>query len=238
MISVWEDLIMTRKTPLPLSAFLLLIATLPAFAQKKPVKPAADAAPRITTPKEEFGFNLGDDYQLATYTQLGTYWAKLAKESPRMKLVEIGKTEEGRPHWMAIVTSPENQKNLEHHREISYKLAHAEGLTEDQAHALAAEGKAVIWIDGSLHATEVVGGQQLMEMVYQMVSRTDPETMRLLNDVIILFVDANPDGHELVANWYMREKDPLKRSMAGLPRLYSKYIGSRRQSRFLHVGDE
>jgi hypothetical protein len=117
-----EDFIMTRKTLLPLSALLLLLATLPGLAQKKPVKPAADTAPKITTPKEQLGFNLGDDYQLATYTQLGEYWTKLAKESPRMKLVEIGKTEEGRPHWMAIVTSPENQKNLEHYREISYKL--------------------------------------------------------------------------------------------------------------------
>ena len=82
-----------------------------------------------------------------------------------------------------------------------------------------------MWIDGGLHATETVGSQQLMEMVYQMVSRTDPETMRFLNDVIVLYVQANPDGQELVANWYMREKDPLKRSMNGLPRLYAKYVG-------------
>jgi hypothetical protein len=76
-----------------------------------------------------------------------------------------------------------------------------------------------------LHASETVGSQQLMEMVYQMVSRTDPETMRLLNDIIGLYVLANPDGQELVANWYMREKDPLKRSMGNLPRLWEKYIG-------------
>ncbi len=62
-------------------------------------------------------------------------------------------------------------------------------------------------------------------MVYQMVSRTDAETMRFLNDVIILFVQDNPDGQELVANWYMRNADPLKRSGAGLPRLWHKYIG-------------
>jgi hypothetical protein len=214
MISVWEDIIMTRKTLLPLSLFLA-IATFPALAQKKPVKAAPEAAPKITTPKEQLGFNLGDDYQLATYTQLGEYWQKLAKESSRMKLQEIGKTEEGRPHWMAIITSPENQKNLEHYRQISYKLAHAEGLTEDQAHALANEGKAVIWIDGSLHATEVVGGQQLMEMVYQMVSRTDPETMRILNDVIILLVDANPDGHELVTH-HVEYVVPLRITEPGL----------------------
>ena len=62
-------------------------------------------------------------------------------------------------------------------------------------------------------------------MVYQMVSRNDPETMRLLDDTIQLYVQANPDGQELVANWYMRETDPAKRSLSGLPRLYNKYIG-------------
>src|SRR4029450_2487428 len=72
-----------------------------------------------------------------------------------------------------------------------------------------------------------------MEMVYQMVSRTDPETMRLLNDTIQLYVQANPDGQDLVANWYMRRsedpkaplRDPAQRRMANLPRLYQKYIG-------------
>ena len=104
-------------------------------------------------------------------------------------------------------------------------MAHAEGLTDDQAHALAREGKAVVWIDGGLHASETVGSQQLMEMVYQMASRTDPETMRLLDDVIQLYVQANPDGQEMVANWYMREKDPLKRNLNGMPMLYAKYVG-------------
>lgn len=179
----------------------------------------------ITTPKEQFGFNLGDDYQLTNYTQLSEYWHKLASESDRMKLVDMGKTAEGRTQYMAIVTSPENLKLLEHYKEISRKLALAEGLSDEEAHALAREGKAVVWIDGGLHASEVECAQSLTEMVYQMVSRTDPETMRFLNDVITLFVQDNPDGQELVANWYMRNPDPTKRSEAGLPRLWHKYIG-------------
>ncbi len=185
----------------------------------------AQTAPGITTPKGALGFNLGDDYQVANYTQLETYWKKLASESPRMKLESIGKTEEGRDQWMAIITSPENMKKLARYKEIAGKLAHAEGVGEQEARALAKEGKAIVWIDGGLHATESVGSQQLMEWVYQMVSRTDEETMRFLNDVIVLNVQANPDGQELVANWYMRDKDPLKRTMTGLPRLYAKYIG-------------
>ena len=185
----------------------------------------AQTAPKVTAPKEALGFNLGDDYQVANYTQLEAYWKTLASESDRMKLVSIGQTAEGRPQYMAIITSPENFKKLDRYQEIARRLAMAEGLTDDEARALAAEGKAVVWIDGGLHASETVGSQQLMEMVYQMVSRTDAETMRFLNDVILLCVQANPDGQEIVANWYMREKDPLRRTMNNLPRLYNKYIG-------------
>jgi len=184
-----------------------------------------NAQTRVTTPKEEFGFNFGDDYFLANYRRIAAYWHKLDRESDRMIVQEIGKTAEGRPHLMAIVTSPENHRNLARYREISRRLALAEGLTDEQARQLAKEGKAVVWIDGGLHATETLGAQQLGEMVYQMVSRNDEETLRLLNDVVILFVHANPDGNDLVADWYMRHPTPEQRSLAGLPRLYQKYIG-------------
>jgi zinc carboxypeptidase len=182
-------------------------------------------AQHITTPQEELGFSIGDDYRLANYTQLEAYWKKLASESDRMQLIDIGPTSEGRRQHMAIVTSPANLKQLDRYKDIARRLALAEGLTDEQAHALARGGKSVVWIDGGLHASETVGSQQLMETVYEMVSRSDPETMRLLDDVIGLYVPANPDGQELVANWYMREKDPLKRSLADLPALYHKYAG-------------
>src|SRR5579872_2992330 len=182
-------------------------------------------AQKITTPKDFLGFNLGDDYMMASYTQLEQYWKKIASECNRCKLVDIGPTEEGRRQYMMIISSPENMKKLDNYKEISGKLARAEGLTDEQAHALAREGKAVVWIDGGLHASETVGSQQEMEMVYQMASKNDPETLRFLNDVIGLYVLANPDGQELCATWYMREKDPLKRSLNGLPRLYAKYVG-------------
>ncbi|MGQ0539673.1 MAG: M14 family metallopeptidase [Gemmatimonadaceae bacterium] len=188
------------------------------------VAPALLAQARITSPKEFFGFNIGDDYRLATYTQFAEYWRKIDAESDRMVVEEIGKTAEGRQQLMAIVTSPENQRNLAKYKEIAQKLARAE-IGDDEARRLAGEGKAVVWIDGGLHATEVLGAAQLTETSYQMVSRSDAETMRFLNDVIILFVHANPDGMELVSNWYMREPDEKKRSSGNIPRLYQKYIG-------------
>ena len=142
-----------------------------------------------------------------------------------MKLVSLGKSAEGREIWMAIVSSPENLKNLEHQRDISRRLALAKGLTDAEAHALAREGKAMVWIDGGLHASEVSSAQSQIQIVYEMLSKNDPETMRLLNDDITLFVLPNPDGQQLVADWYMRKADPKARSLADLPVLYQRYAG-------------
>jgi hypothetical protein len=123
-------------------AVLSLLAVIPAFAQ-----PNGALRSNITTPKQQFGHDIGDDYQLVNYTQETEYLQKLAKESDRMKLVDIGLTAEGRHQYMAIISSPENMKNLEHYREISQKLALAKGLTDDQAKALSEEGKAIVWIE-------------------------------------------------------------------------------------------
>ncbi|GAB4044000.1 M14 family metallopeptidase [Spirosoma jeollabukense] len=186
--------------------------------------PPAGHPQSIPSPKEHFGFTIGDDYQLSNYTQTEAYFKKLAT-SDRTKLVDIGLTAEGRHQYMLIVTSPENQKKLARYKEISQKLARAENLTDEQAQALANEGKAVVWIDGGLHSTETVGTMQLIETAWQLVSRKDPETLRILDNVIVLLTHANPDGHELVGNWYMREPVPEKRTQEYLPKLYQKYIG-------------
>ena len=182
-------------------------------------------AQTVPSPKSHFGFNIGDNYQLATFTQTEAYLKKLAAVSKKVKLQVIGKTEEGRNHYMVIVSDPSNLANLEKYKTISQKLAHAEDLSVAEATQMANEGKAVVWIDGGLHATEVTGIHQWIESLYQLITRTDEETKRILKSTIILFVHANPDGQELVSNWYMRNSDTLKRSTSSLPRLYQKYIG-------------
>jgi len=199
---------------LRIAAVLLVLFLAPTFAQQP-----------VTSPQQQFGSNIGADYFLVNYARMIDYWKKLDQESERLRLVDIGKTSEGRTMTMAIITSPENQRNLDRYQDISRRLAKAENLTEAQARALAAEGKAVVWIDGGLHANETLGAQQLIETVYQLVSGADAETNRVLNDVIVLATIANPDGMELVSNWYMRQSDPSLRSLTGLPTLYQKYAG-------------
>jgi hypothetical protein len=182
-------------------------------------------AQSIPSPKSHFGFNIGDNYHLATFTQTEAYFKKLAAASNKVKLQVIGKTEEGRNQYMLIVSDPSNIKQLEKYKSISQKMARAEDLSDADAKQLAKEGKSVVWIDGGLHATEVVGIHQLIQTLYTVLTREDEETKRILKSTIILFVHANPDGQELVSNWYMRNEDTLKRSTENLPRLYEKYIG-------------
>src|SRR5262249_49555203 len=114
---------------------------------------------------------------------------------------------------------------LARYQDIARRLATAQGVSAAEAAQLAEEGKAVVWIDGGLHASEVLCAQAVIETLYQFVTGNDAETRRILDDVIILFVHCNPDGMVLCADWYMREADQKKRSLAGLPRLYEKYAG-------------
>ncbi|MDG1277297.1 MAG: M14 family metallopeptidase [Algoriphagus sp.] len=181
------------------------------------------SAQNIPTPKSHFGFDIGDDYMLANFSQSEAYFKKVADASDRVRLSSIGKTEYGREQPMMIVTAPSNFAKLDRYKEISQKLARAE-MSREEAEQLIIEGKPVVWIDGGLHASEVVGPHQLIQTLYELASRTDAETMRILDEVIILLVHANPDGMEIMSDWYMRKEDPTKRDQ-NIPILYQKYVG-------------
>ncbi len=185
---------------------------------------AAQSRP-ITNPETVLKAKPGSDYFLANYKQISDWLQRVATESDRMKLISIGKTAEGREQYVAIISSPENIRNLDKYRAISQQLALAKGLSDDQAKALSREGKAVVLIDAGLHATEVVNAQSHIQLIHEMLTRNDAETTRLLNDTIGLYVFANPDGLDLVANWYMRPADKLKRDSNTIPVLYQKYVG-------------
>ena len=202
-----------------------LIALLAAAVAAPAGARAPETRAAVTAPGAMLGAEPGSDYFLANYTQISAWLKKVAGESDRLKLISIGKTAEGRDQYMAVVSSPDNLANLEKYRKISEQLALAKGLDDAQAKALAAQGKAIVWIDAGLHANETVNAQTHIQIIHEMITRNDPETLGFLDDSIILFAFANPDGLELVANWYMRNADPKKRSLDGLPVLYQKYVG-------------
>jgi len=169
---------------------------------------------------------------LATTASSSEYWQKLAKEKRPHELVEIGKSEEGRPHGWRSFTVARNHKKLARWKEISRKLALGEGLSDDDAKKLPRKGKAVVWIDGDCMRAKC-GAQQLMESLYTFLTRTSPETMRILDSVGSFWCQANPDGQELVTSSYMTRGagQARLRSYAPVPEVHR----ARQQSRFLHV---
>jgi hypothetical protein len=126
----------------------------------------------VPTPKSHFGFDVGEPYMLANFSQTEAYFRKVDEVSDRVRYTSIGKTEFGREQPMLIITAPKNFAQLERYKEISQKLGRAE-ITEAEAKALSKEGKPIVWIDGGLHANEVVGAQQLIETLDQLASKND-----------------------------------------------------------------
>jgi hypothetical protein len=180
----------------------------------------------VPTPASVFGFEPGADYKLATYEQSLEYFRKLAAASPLVRLVEAGRTSEGRSMIFALISTAENLAKVDHYREIARRLAHPEGLSEAEARRLSAEGKAFVHLDGGLHSTEVAGAQQTPLLAYDLVSRAaDPAVHAMLDNVIVmLWPTINPDGQQIVADWYMKNVG-TPYELSGVPRLYQDFVG-------------
>ncbi len=127
----------------------------------------------IPTPETVLGFPVGADFKLATYDESLRYFRQLDEASDRLQLVEVGRTSEGRPWYLALISSPENLANVERYREIALRLAHPDGLTDEEARQLAREGKAFVHIDGGLHASEVAGAQHTIQVAYHMLAHAE-----------------------------------------------------------------
>lgn len=174
---------------------------------------------QVPSPKEFFGHVVGADYKLINYTDMVRYFRAVQAASDRMQLVDIGGTSYGQRMLMCVISSPKNLANIESLRKASVKMAHPGDLDEAGAQELIKTAKPVVWIDAGLHATETIAGQNIIELVWQMNSRTDAEVDRILDDVVLLATPVNPDGYELVANAYMATKS------TSTPVLYQRYIG-------------
>jgi len=184
------------------------------------------AAQSIPRPEETFGFKVGADFHLATYEQSLAYFQKLDEASDLIEMQYVGQTSEGRSWYFALISSKENIRNIARYKEISQLLAHPENLTKEEAKQLSKEGKPIVHIDGGLHATEVAGAQHTISLAHHLIANAaDEKIQRILNDVIILlWPSLNPDGQDIVANWYQANVG-TPYEVTPVPWLYQKYVG-------------
>lgn len=186
---------------------------------------AARAQAPITPPEAFFGFQPGTDRQIARWDRIVAYYELLGKESDRIKVVNLGPSTMGNPFLLVIVSSPENLARLEDLRRINLRLSDPRGVPPAEIEKFIAEGKVVVCQTMSLHATEIGGTQMAPELAYDLASRNDEETRRILDNVVFLLIPSfNPDGAIMVCDWY---KKTLGTEYEGsdLPWLYHKYSG-------------
>ncbi|MFP8489576.1 M14 family zinc carboxypeptidase [Gracilimonas sp. Q87] len=181
-------------------------------------------AQHIPQPSDVFGFEVGADYKLADYDQMLEYYDQLDKASDRVKKITIGESVLGRPMLLLFISSRENLENMEKYREISKKLSRAR-IDNKEALQIAEDGKAIVWIDGGMHATELAHGQMTSELAYRIATEESPEMQNIRENVITLLMPVmNPDGLDIVGSWYNSNLGtPFETT--GPPWLYHHYVG-------------
>jgi hypothetical protein len=187
---------------------------------------AAVAPSQIASPEKFFGFQLGADRKIARWDKMVDYYQLLEKQGGgKLKVVNMGPSTQGNPFLLVIISSPKNLANLERLREVNARISDPRGLAEQEVRKLAAEGKAVICQSMSLHASEIGGIQMAPELAYDLLTRKDEETGRILDNVVFLLVPSfNPDGAIMVADWYQKTLG-TEYEGSNLPWLYHKYAG-------------
>jgi hypothetical protein len=179
-----------------------------------------------TSPEEFLGHKVGADRKLADYDQILAYFNKLDAESEKIKVLTIGETVLKKPMILAVITSEENMARLDEYKSITKRLRDARDLNAEEAKQLAKEGKVMLCITCSQHATEVGASQMSLEFAYNLVTGKTPfDADKALKDVIVLLSPhINPDGHQMVTEWF-RKYVGTKYEGGSMPWLYHHYAG-------------
>jgi hypothetical protein len=178
----------------------------------------------IIAPEAFFGFRPGADGKLAHHNKIRDYFMHIAEKSPRVNADVLGKTTLKNDMVQAVISSPENLAKLDRFKEISRRLSLGE-VDKKEAEAMAAEGKAIVYITCNLHSTEIGSNQMAPLMLYHMATDNSEETKKILDNVIFVFVPSvNPDGQIMVVDWYNKYKG-TRYDGTWLPYLYHWYAG-------------
>lgn len=184
---------------------------------------AADQA--IITPADHLGFTPGDARKLAPWSRIAAYFQLLGARSPRVQTEILGNSTEGRPFLLSIIASEETHARLDHYRDIQAQLADPRAVSAQQIAGFVAEGKTIALVTCTIHATEVGATLMAMDLAHDLATKDDATTRQILDNVILLLVPSlNPDGWDLVEQWYTKTLDtPFEGSAP--PQVYQTYTG-------------
>jgi len=207
-------------------ALLLYLVALPNSLAAQQAKLQTAPSRAIPSPKSILGFNPGDDRTIADWEQIRNYFSVLDKSSNRVLIQTLGESTLKRPLIVAIISARENILALEKYKDIQQRLADPRKVTSNaERDRLIKEGKVVVAISCSIHSTEIVASQMSMQLAYELALAEDSETKEILQNTILLLIPSpNPDGIDIVANWY-RKTVGTKFEGREPPELYHHYAG-------------
>lgn len=196
----------------------------------------AGSAGEVRSPQQVLGIEVGHDRVLASYGQIRSYLSRLADDSPRVRAVELGPTVEGRQIVGVAISAPGNLARLEELRRRWGRVADPRGLRPDEIEALAATTPAAIVITAGIHSTEVAGPQSLLLFAHELAAAPpgSPAAAWLDEVVVVLVPSLNPDGHEMVVDWYRRHLGTPHEG-ANPPFLYHRYGGHDNNRDFVYL---
>jgi len=218
-----------RSRTLALVLALVSITSVFAFLDTNS-RTASGTAQTIPAPEDVLGFKPGDDRKLASWNQVVEYFDRLDRASDRVKFETLGRSTMDNPFVMATISAPENLARLEEYKAIQDQLADPRELgtgarRDRKAAELIRRGKTIVLITCGIHSTEVGSYLSSMLIAHRLASSNEPEIQNILNNTIILLVPSlNPDGVDIVKNWYDKT---LGTPYEGTdpPELYHKYTG-------------
>ncbi|MFP3952043.1 MAG: M14 family zinc carboxypeptidase [Candidatus Bathyarchaeia archaeon] len=186
----------------------------------------------IPTPSEFFNHQMGAERRLARWDRIVEYFWELDSH-PCIDVVDLGESTEGNPFLLALISSPENLERSKEYREMSYRIAHPEGLTEEEVEEIIEKGRSVVCMTMSIHATEVGGTQMAPELAYDLATKSEHADIRD-ETILLLFPCFNPDGQIMVTDWYNKYLDTEYEGCSP-PWLYHKYTGHDNNRDAIHL---
>ena len=194
------------------------------------ISPLVDHLPKVNgipSPKDILGHHVGAPQKLTYYEDILKYYRALAAKSPRVKVMSIGKTDEGRECVVVAIASDDTMKNIDQYRQYLAQLADPRGVTDTQAREIITKAKPIYHLMGGLHSAETGPSEMLMELAYRLVTEDSPLINQIRDNVIVTITPvSDPDGRDRYVDWYYRYKIDEKGESEsfGGPPYWGKYI--------------
>lgn len=212
------------KAPSPL-AMILRPPMIPLLLAAMGLLASGLASAQVPSPEEHLGRPVGTDFVLADYSEVSSYYWRLAETSPHVLTQVVGQSTEGRDFLLSIISSPENLARLDEIKEHARIIADPRGASEERKRQAIRDGRVILLVSPQMHSTETAGSEAAMQFSWLLATSEDDPWATAREELVVgVFACTNPDGLDMVSHWYAEHKGtPFEGT--GLLDLYQKYTG-------------